>query len=182
MKTSTQTHPHAHSADTDSSVGEVWKNYLPLIVIVGAVALAALAQQSAMGLWDGPTFARRFMGLFLVVFAMFKLFDLSGFADGFQMYDLIGKRLRAYALVYPFLELGLGLAFLANVAPVRVNLVTLIVFTIGGLGVLVALRQKLEVDCACLGTTLHVPLSTVALVEDLGMALMAAGMLITLAG
>jgi hypothetical protein len=29
-----------------------------------------------------------FMGLFLVVLSMFKLFKPEGFADGFQVYDL----------------------------------------------------------------------------------------------
>jgi hypothetical protein len=48
----------------------------------------------------------------------------------------------------------------------------------GSLGVFHALRQGLDLECACLGTVLHVPLSTVALVEDLGMAAMAAAMLL----
>jgi hypothetical protein len=170
-------HAH-HSAHEDAS--DSLSRYLPLIVIVFAMALAAGAQQAAMGMWDGMTFMRRFMGLFLVVFAMFKLFDLPGFADGFQMYDLIAKRVRVYALVYPFIELGLGLAYLANIAPVAVHVATLVVFAIGGLGVWFALRRRLDVNCACLGTTLHVPLSTVAVVEDLGMVLMAAVMLVAL--
>ena len=45
------------------------------------------------------------------------------------------------------------------------------------LGVFSALRRGLDVECACMGSVLHVPLSTVALVEDLGMAGMAGGML-----
>jgi hypothetical protein len=52
-----------------------------------------------------------FMGLFLVIYSMFKIFDLSGYADGFEMYDLLAKRVRAYAYVYPFVELALGLAY-----------------------------------------------------------------------
>ncbi len=47
------------------------------------------------------------------------------------------------------------------------------------LGVIRALSKRLDIECACLGTVLKVPLSTVALVEDLGMAAMAAGMLIS---
>jgi hypothetical protein len=172
-------HAHTHHSSHDSAVESAGR-YLPLIVIASSVALAAGAQQAAAGLWDGMTFARRFMGLFLVVFAMFKLFDLPGFADGFQMYDLIAKRFRSYALIYPFIELSLGLAYLANIAPVTVNAVALIVFTVGGLGVWAALRRKLDVNCACLGTTLHVPLSTVAVIEDLGMAVMAGSMWIAL--
>jgi hypothetical protein len=118
------------------------------------------------------------MGTFLVIFAMFKLFDLRGFAEGFAMYDLIGKRVRAYALAYPFIELGLGLAYLANLNPVITNSILLVVMTIGSIGVLWALRNGLDVACACLGTVLKVPLSTVAVIEDLGMALMAVVMLL----
>jgi hypothetical protein len=47
----------------------------------------------------------------------------------------------------------------------------------GSLGVINALRKGLDLECACMGTVLKVPLSTVALIEDLGMAAMAAGML-----
>jgi hypothetical protein len=119
-----------------------------------------------------------FMGFFLVVFALLKLFDLSGFADGFQMYDLLAHHVRLYAVIYPFLELTLGLAYLAFWRPVVVYIATVMLLGFGALGVIVALRRHLDVNCACMGTTLKVPLSTVALVEDLGMALMAAAMLV----
>jgi hypothetical protein len=39
-----------------------------------------------------------------------------------------------------------------------------------------ALRRKLDIECACMGTILNVPLSTVALTEDLAMAVMAVAM------
>ena len=58
-----------------------------------------------------------FMGFFLVVFSMFKLFDLEGFADGFQMYDPLARPIRPYAYLYPFVELGLGLGYLAHWQP-----------------------------------------------------------------
>jgi hypothetical protein len=54
---------------------------------------------------------------------------------------------------------------------------TIIVMLFGSLGVLNALRRGLDVNCACMGNVLKVPLSTVALIEDLGMAAMAATML-----
>ena len=154
-----------------------FRDYLPLIVIVLLTLLAAAANVASVGGWDGRLFMRQFMGLFLVVFAMFKLFDLSGFAEGFQMYDLIAKRARAYALTYPFIELAFGLAYLANVMPVATSMLLLIVMMIGATGVLWALKKGLDVACACLGTVLKVPLSTVAVVEDLGMAAMAVVML-----
>jgi hypothetical protein len=165
--------PDAHHWKPKRSV----RDYLPLIVVVSVALLVALAQQ--WGAWNGLTFMRQFMGIFLVIFAMFKLFDLPGFADGFQKYDLIAKRLRPYALVYPFIELGLGLAYQANLWPGPVNSILLVVMVIGATGVFYALHKGLDVACACLGTVLKVPLSTVAVVEDVGMAAMAAIMLLS---
>ena len=154
------------------------RDYLPLIVIVGSALLSAFANQWAQGMWDSRVWMRQFMGIFLVIFAMFKLFDLQGFAEGFQMYDLIAKRFRPYALGYPFIELILGLAYQANVFPVSTSTILLVVMVIGATGVLSALQKGLDVACACLGTVLKVPLSTVAVVEDIGMAVMAAVMLV----
>jgi hypothetical protein len=157
--------------------GTRWADYLPLLVIVALTLLAASAKQAASsGSWNGMTWMHDFMGFFLVVFSMFKFFDLTGFADGFQMYDLLAKPVRAYAFVYPLIELGLGLGYLAHWQPVLIYGITVAVMIFGALGVLNALRRGLDLECACMGTVLKVPLSTVALVEDLGMATMAAVM------
>lgn len=159
--------------------GTKWADYIPLMVIVALTLLAACAKQYAYlggAGWDWMRWMHDFMGFFLVVFSMFKFFNMEGFADGFQMYDLLAKPVRPYAYVYPFIELGLGLAYLAHWHPATIYLVTIGVFVFGSLGVFNALRKGLDLDCACMGTVLSVPLSTVALLEDLGMAAMAAAM------
>ena len=118
------------------------------------------------------------MGLFFVNFAMFKLINLQGFADGFAMYDLIAKRSRAYALAFPFIELGLGLMYLAAFLPIMTNILTLIVMLVSGAGVIKAIiTGDKHLQCACLGTSLNVPLSTVSVIENFGMASMAIFML-----
>jgi hypothetical protein len=156
-----------------------WRDYLPLIALLGVSALVACALKRSYGPDANPAhWMHDFMGFFLVVFALLKLFDLSGFADGFQMYDLLAKPFRPYALLYPFIELTLGLAYLAFWRPTTVYLATIIVLGFGALGVINALRKGLDIECACMGNTLKVPLSTVALTEDLGMVLMAAVLLI----
>src|SRR5882724_965077 len=170
----THGHHHEHWAPKRSV-----RDYLPLIVIVAIALLSALANQWTQETRDGRVWMRQFMGTFLVIFAMFKLFDLQGFAEGFQMYDLIAKRFRPYALVYPFIELVLGLAYQANVFPLLTSTILLVVMVIGATGVLLTLSKGLDVACACLGTVLKVPLSTVAVVEDIGMAVMAVVMLIS---
>jgi hypothetical protein len=154
------------------------KKYWPLIILIMIAFLASLAivWRLKSGTMDWMHY---FMGILLCLFAMLKLFNLSGFADGFQMYDLLAKKSREYALFYPFLELGLGLAYLAFIFPTVTYSVTIAVMGISILGVIAALKRGLNVSCACMGTVLEVPLSTVTLTEDLGMGLMAACMLVS---
>ena len=159
--------------------GSRWSDYIPLMVLVALTALSALAMQHAyVHSFDFKIWMLDFMGFFLVVFSMFKFFDLEGFADGFQMYDLLAKPFRPYAYVYPFIEASLGLSYLAQWHLVPVYCGTMIVMMWGSLGVFAALWKGLDLECACMGSILHVPLSTVALVEDLGMAVMALAMLV----
>lgn len=158
--------------------GASFADYLSLIVILVLTMAAATARSATMGELHLVAWMHDFMGFFLVVFSMFKFFDLPGFADGFQMYDLLAKPFRPYAYVYPFIELGLGLAFLARWNPNVTYAVTIVVMLWGAAGVLLALKKGLDINCACMGTVLKVPLSTVALVEDLGMAAMAGAMLV----
>lgn len=117
------------------------------------------------------------MGFFLGVFAMVKLFNLTSFATGFAKYDLLAARSRCYALLYPFLELALGLAYLAHWQPPVTYLATIILLLFGTLGVIRTMLQGKQLNCACMGQLLKVPVSTVTLTENLSMVAMAAFML-----
>lgn len=150
------------------------KRYWPLFTLLLVAALGALALQYG----THGSFVYFFMGLFFCQFSMLKLFNLSGFADGFQKYDLVGKRFRIYAYLYPFIELTLGLSYLSAMNLVETNIATVVFMGIGAIGVIRALRAGLDVRCACMGTVLDVPLSTVTLSEDLAMGLMALFMLL----
>jgi YHS domain-containing protein len=162
----------------DANRGKSWRDYVPLLVLILLTLGAASAKQySYPPPWDWTLWMHDFMGLFLIVFSMFKFFNINGFADGFQMYDLLASSFRPYAYVYPFLELGLGLGYLAWFQPAFIYTATVVLMTFGSLGVFRALATGLDVNCACMGSVLNVPLSTVALVEDLGMASMALMML-----
>jgi hypothetical protein len=122
---------------------------------------------------DPMRWMRFFMGFLFCQFAMLKLFNLPQFVEGFQTYDWVAKKSRAYAYFYPFLELILGLAYFSGIWSTPTNLLTIVVTGIGALGVMQALKKGLDVRCACMGTVLDVPLSTVTLTEDIGMGLMA---------
>jgi len=171
---------HSHSHEThvrEHGRGKSWRDYLPLIVILVLSALAGAAKQVHYGEWGMEAWMLDFMGVFLVIFSAFKFFDLEGFADGFSMYDLLAKPFRPYAYLYPFLELALGLGYLSRWHLTIVLIATVVLMGFGALGVIRALMRGLDLECACMGTVLRVPLSTVALLEDFGMAVMAAVML-----
>lgn len=150
--------------------------YWPLFVLILTSALAAAALTAGVR-YGSFGWMHYFMGFFLCQFAVLKLFHPSDFADGFQMYDIIAKKFRFYAYLYPFIELGLGLSYLALSRPIAIYLLTIVVMGISAVGVIRALRQGLDVRCACMGTILDVPLSTVTLSEDILMGLMALFML-----
>eukprot|EP01031_Cornospumella_fuschlensis_P049230 gene49230-biopygen39446 len=175
MKKSARATPSHHAAGHRVKP----RDYFPLVTLlaVSALAASALTLGSAAASPAGATrWMHAFMGLFLVIFALLKLFDLPAFADGFQKYDLLARHVRPYALAYPFIELALGLGYLAAWQPALIYVVTVLVLGFGALGVIRALQKGLDLTCACMGTILKVPLSTVALTEDLGMAAMAAVM------
>jgi copper chaperone CopZ len=170
--------------------------YYPLLLILafifGAsvliqVGLHAGAMGEPMGLFmhfgmglmtltAGETM-RYFMAGFFLVFAFFKLLDIRAFANAYAGYDLLAARWHGWGLVYPFVELALGIAYLANYNPVLTHWVTIIVMGFSALGVIRAVMNKTQIQCACLGTVFKLPMSTVTIVEDVGMVLMAAVML-----
>lgn len=154
---------------------KTFRRYWPLAALILVALLSSLALALRKDFFDWMHF---FMGILLCQFSMLKLFHISDFADGFQMYDLVAKKFRGYASLYPFIELGLGLAYLSFSYPFATYFITIIVMGIGVIGVVRALRAGLDVRCACMGTVLDVPLSTVTLSEDIGMGLMALLMLL----
>ncbi len=155
-----------------------WATYRPLLLllamILGASVLAQLGQSAAVTAHETM---RLFMAGFFLCFAFFKLLDLPAFASAYAGYDLLAARWQGWGYVYPFVELALGAAYLINFAPVLTNWVTLVVMGFSALGVLQAVLTKQKIRCACLGAVFQLPMSTVTVVEDLGMVAMAVWML-----
>jgi copper chaperone CopZ len=146
--------------------------YYPLLLIAFYLAVGSFA-----GAVDAAGWMRHFMAVFFLVFSFFKLLNLLAFADSYAMYDLVAGRVRAYGFVYPFLELGLGFAYLFAWQMQPVLWFTLALSVLSGIGVARSMLRRQDIRCACLGAVLNVPVSTVTLIEDLGMAAMAAAML-----
>lgn len=161
------------------AISETKKESLyPLFLIVGYIAGAVAVVALSTGNHSLQDAMRYFMAGFFLVFSFFKLLDLRGFADAFRGYDILARALPFWAFFYPFVELTLGVAYLANAFPFATNVATLIVMLVGAVGVLKSLLNKTAIRCACLGTALNLPMTTITLVEDLGMAAMAGLMLV----
>jgi len=154
----------------------IWKTYKPLFIIASYILL--ISAIAARGDW--MTGMRYFMAGFFIVFSFFKMLDIPSFASSYRMYDIIAARIPGYGLVYPFIELGLGMLFLTNFMPKETNIVTLILMLIGSAGVLQSVLNKTKIRCACLGTVFNLPMSYITLIEDLLMAGMSIVMLMNL--
>lgn len=151
---------------------------LPLLVIVSGIVAATLLHTMLIDGWSPHQLMGNFMGWFFAVFSLMKLVNLSGFADAFATYDIIARRSRLYALMYPFVELLLAVAYFTRQAETLTNLTTLALMLVGSIGVAQALRKGSAIQCACLGTWFKLPMTKITLVENLSMALMAVLMLL----
>jgi copper chaperone CopZ len=143
-------------------------SYYPLLLIMALISVAALAGESWM---------MSFMAGFYIIFGGFKLLDVPAFANSYERYDIIAKLFKPWSYAYPFVELALGFAFLFWYEMRAAAWIALILSLIGAAGVIQSVMRKETIQCACLGTVFKLPMSTVTIVENLGMAAMAAWML-----
>ncbi len=155
--------------------------YYPLLLILAyLLGVVAIVEWNA-GVFEPMRAMSVFMAGFFLVFSFFKLLNLPGFAMTYAGYDVLAARWYAWGYLYPFAELALGIAYSLRLAPaamVGVNLATLALMVLGLVGVIRSLFTGRKIQCACLGTFFDLPMSTVTLVEDLLMALMALAMLL----
>ncbi len=169
--------PATHQAE-DKGLGFLtWRSYLPLIVIILMIFAVATTvswnDYRVLGQFSLSGHVLYFMTGFFLVFAGFKLMDLKGFAEGYSTYDLLAQKWFGYGYIYPFVELGFGLLMLAGFHPAWLLWTELSVMAFSGLGVAIKVARREPFICACLGTFLKVPLTSVTLIEDFGMASLA---------
>ena len=164
---------HGEPASDESPV-----TFYPL-ALIGAflVGVVGLVEWRAGGV-DPMRAMSHFMAGFFLVFSFFKLLDLRAFAAAYSTYDVIARRWLRYGFAYPFIELGLGVAYLLGFQPLLTNLATVVVMGVSSVGVVRSLLQKQRIKCACLGTVFNLPMTYVTVVEDLLMVAMAAVMLL----
>jgi len=152
-------------------MGHSVSDFYPLIGILTIVIIFTIVSVLAFN----QDLILSFMGWFFLVFGTLKTIRIKGFVEAYQMYDVLAKRSKVYAYLYPFLELGFGLAYLFVWQIEIVSIVVAVIMLIGAYGVYMKLKEHEEIPCACLGTVFKVPMTWVTLGEDLlmaGMALM----------
>jgi len=154
-----------------------WTDWLPLVVVIAYILGLSVLTAQLTSFTVGNLFSY-VMGYFFIVFSLFKMINISGFAMGYHEYDIISKRWYNWGYIAPFVELLLGTLYVLRVDSVLLHIVTIIFSLVIVVGVAQKLAKRELFTCACLGTVLKVPLTKVSLVEYLVMALMAVPMIL----
>ena len=147
------------------------KQLKPLFIILGYIFIASILLNYKN--WNLTNAMLDFMGLFYIVFSFFKILDIKGFSISFKMYDPLAKKAPIYAYIYPFIEVLLGVMFLTRYEVNIALAITVIVLGVTTIGVTQTLLNKRAIKCACLGTTLNLPMTEATFIENALMIIMA---------
>ena len=147
------------------------KQLKPLFIILGYIFIASILLNYKN--WNLTNAMLDFMGLFYIVFSFFKILDIKGFSMSFKMYDPLAKKAPIYASIYPFIEVLLGVMFLTRYEVNIALVITVIVLGVTTIGVTRTLLNKRAIKCACLGTTLNLPMTEATFIENALMIIMA---------
>ena len=151
--------------------GSKIKQLKPLFIILGYIFFASILLNYQN--WNSSNAMLDFMGLFYIIFSFFKILDIKGFSMSFSMYDPLAKQAPIYGYIYPFIEALLGMMFLIRFEVNIALILTLIVLGITTIGVTQTLINKRNIKCACLGTTLNLPMTEATFIENAIMIIMA---------
>ena len=147
------------------------KQLKPLFIILGYIFITSILLNYKN--WNSSNAMLDFMGLFYIIFSFFKILDIKGFSMSFRMYDPLAKQAPIYGYIYPFIEALLGMMFLIRFEVNIALILTLIVLGITTIGVTQTLINKRNIKCACLGTTLNLPMTEATFIENAIMIIMA---------
>ena len=152
------------------------KQLKPLFIILAYISITSLLLNFKN--WNSTNVMLDFMGLFYIIFSFFKILDIKGFSISFRMYDPLAKKVPLYGIIYPFIEILLGIMFLTRIEVELAIILTIIVLGITTIGVTQALLNKKLISCACLGTTLKLPMTEATFIENALMIIMAFSLII----
>lgn len=167
-----------HHNETMEQTKSWFATYKPVLLIFSYLAAITVLIQLSNHRFDVMQWMQHFMAGFFLVFSFFKMLNLKGFTESYVMYDILAKRIPAWAYLYAFVELALGIAYTVNFNPFVTNVVTALVMSVSIIGVLQTVLNKKKIQCACLGAVFNLPMSTVTIIEDGLMIVMSIVMLI----
>ena len=147
------------------------KQLKPLFIILAYISITSILLNFKN--WNSTNLMLDFMGLFYIIFSFFKILDIKGFSISFRMYDPLAKKVSLYGIIYPFIEVLLGIMFLTRIEVEVALILTIIVLGITSVGVTQVLLNKKSIKCACLGTTLKLPMTEATIIENALMIIMA---------
>lgn len=147
------------------------KQLKPLFIILSYILITSILLNYKN--WNSINAMLDFMGLFYIIFSFFKILDIKGFSMSFKMYDPLAKKASIYASIYPLIEVLLGIMFLTRFEVNTALILTVIFLGITTIGVIQTLINKKSIKCACLGTTLNLPMTEATLIENALMIIMA---------
>ena len=164
------------SQDNERIKASKLKQLKPLFIILAYISITSLLLNFKN--WNSTNVMLDFMGLFYIIFSFFKILDIKGFSISFRMYDPLAKKAPLYGIIYPFIEILLGIMFLTRIEVELAIILTIIVLGITTIGVTQALLNKKLISCACLGTTLKLPMTEATFIENALMIIMAFSLII----
>jgi len=154
--------------------------YKPVLLIFFYLVLITLIVQGPGRSFSLLVWMQHFMAGFFLVFSFFKMLDIKAFANSYAMYDIVAKSWKGWGYIYPFTELGLGIAYLLAPGYALTSIITLVIMLVSTIGVLQSVLNKRAIQCACLGAVFNLPMSTVTVIEDCLMVGMSITMLLTM--
>ena len=150
----------------------LFNTYKPILVSLSMVIILSMITTNNDN-FSITNFCRYFMGYFFIIFSFLKLLNVKQFAISFSNYDPISNKFFTYGLIYPFLELILGVLFLSNFLMLYINFITIFIFVPQTLGIMNKLSKNEILECGCVGSTFNVPISKLTITENLVMIFMA---------
>ena len=149
-----------------------------LIIALFLVLISSLSIQLSRPNFKLDEWMITYMGIFFLLFSFLKLIDVNGFSSSFKKYDLISKSIPTFAIIYPFIELFLALAYLSSSFLLISYLLTIILISSQTLGVSISLQKKEVIKCACMGSAINLDISKLTIFENLVMIFMSSYMII----
>jgi len=143
--------------------------YQPIIIIFALSLVAGFAVHFGTFV----TYGDAVMAFFLMFLSFLKFLNLKGFVEIFSQYDVLAKKIKAYAYAYPFIEFSLACLYLSGLFAMETNIIMLVIMSIGIIGIIKAIRSDNKYECACVGSGFKLPVGRVTLAENTAMGIMA---------